>query len=282
VSEPHDSEIGGNLPPLDPELAAWLAADTPGPMPEAVWSGLEVALAAEPPLVPAGVVDLARERSRRRGRKALPILVGAAGVALVGAVVLPSLQTSSPAPVADGPSSAQPIVAAAPSPESPEVDNVAVAPAPATTDSANDPSSGTGNDIAPALPRAMVSTGTDYTAATLPAQVATLLASAGMSDITAVVSAMAASPSATVMPGSGLAATPESLSDCLKRLGLAPDSVPLVLDLATVDGRDGSVIVTAGARGADGRPTTLHVVAVGQDCTDQDVATARHLEMPLR
>lgn len=277
MSEPHDSEIGGDLPPLDPELAAWLATDAPGPMPEAVWSGLEATLAAEPPLVPAGVVDLDRERGRRRGRKALPILVGAAGVALVGAVVLPSLQTSSPAPVADGPSSAQPIVAAAPAPESCEA-----APAPAASAPADGPANAPVAGSAPALPRAMVSTGTDYTAEALPAQVTTLLASAGMADMTAVASAMTASPAASVMPGVGLAASPESLSDCLKRLGLAPDAVPLVLDLATVDGRDGSVIVTAGAWGADGQPRTLHVVAVGQDCTEDDVAAARHLELPLR
>ena len=95
-----ESDIGGDLPPLDPELAAWLAADTPGPMPDEVWTRLEARIAAEPPLVPAGVIDLDSERTRRR--RVLPWLVGAAGVMVVGAVVLPSMQTSSPAPVADG------------------------------------------------------------------------------------------------------------------------------------------------------------------------------------
>jgi len=44
------TDISGELPPLDPELAAWLAADPAPTMPEDVWSRLESALAAEPPL----------------------------------------------------------------------------------------------------------------------------------------------------------------------------------------------------------------------------------------
>ena len=101
-----DSDIGGDLPPLDPELAAWLASDPPPPMPEEVWARLEARLAAEPPLVPSGVVDLGSERAKRRGGRLLPVLAGAAGLALVGAVVLPTLRSSDPTPVAEGPAGA--------------------------------------------------------------------------------------------------------------------------------------------------------------------------------
>lgn len=264
-----ESDIGGDLPPLDPELAAWLAADTPGPMPDDVWAGLQASLAAEPPLVPAGVVDLQAERSRRRSGKALPLLAGAAGLVLVGAVVLPSLQTSSPAPVADGASSAAP---AQTGPAGAEAGVVAVAPAPQN-------SSG---ESAAAMPRAIVSSGTDYSAETLPTQVTTLLASTGMADSASVASAMSAEPSVTPAPGEGLASSPDALADCLGRLGIPPESVPLLVDNAMFEGRDTSVLVNVGATDAAGAPTALHVVAVGQDCTEEDVAAARHWDLPLR
>ena len=265
-----DKDIGGDLPPVDPDLAAWLAADTPGPMPDDVWARLEARIAAEAPLVPAGVVDLDAERTRRR--RVLPWLVGAAGVALVGAVVVPSIQTSSPAPVADG-STAQPAVVAA---TSPEADGAAI---PATPDSAAPLSSA---QAAAPMPRAIISTGTDYTAEALPEQVTALLVTAGMADAAAVADMVTASPPVTDMPGVGLTASPEALADCLGRLGLPPDSLPLALDRASVDGRDASVIVTVGSWGADGRPDSLHAVAVGQDCTDEDVAGAQHWDLPLR
>lgn len=265
-----ESDIGGDLPPLDPDLAAWLAADTPGPMPDDVWAGIEARLAAEAPLVPAGVVDLHAERTRRRPARVLPVLAGAAGLVLVGAVVLPSIQTSSPAPVADGASSTAPTEAGPTGAEA----GVVAAPAPAPQTS--------GGDSAPAMPRAIVSSGTDYTADTLPTQVTTLLASTGMADRASVASAMSTAPTATPAPGVGLASSPEALADCLGRLGLPPESVPLVLDTATIDGVQGNVIVTLGAQDAAGEPTALHVVTVGQDCTQDDIAAARHWDLPLR
>lgn len=272
-------DISGDLPPIDPELAAWLASDTPPPMPPEVWADIEARLAAEPALQSGSpVVSLTGARQARRGRRVLPVLAGAAGLALVGAVVLPSLRSADPAPVADGAVPSQTVVAA------PAPDNAGSAMASASTEPlpAQTPEGAAATVPKPAVPRAMVATGTDYTADALPAQVVTLLADAGMSDGIGVASAMTASPSPTVMPGVGLAASPESLADCMLRLGLPAGSVPLVLDTATIEGREGSVIVTAGQLDTAGTPVTLHVVAVGQECSDDDVLTARHWDLPLR
>ncbi len=298
-------DFTGDLPPLDPDLAAWLASDQPTAMPADVWANLEARLAAEPAFAPSVArepgesaerslsdpIDLAAARARRRGGRVLPILAGAAGLALVGAVVLPSLRSADPAPVADGAPASQPLVAAstepgvesgadAPTVTSPQPPDASAAPQPAAT--AGNPEGAAAVVAEPVMPRAMVSTGTDYTMDALPAQVITLLTDAGMSDGSAVATAMTASPSPTAMPGVGLASSPEALADCMKRLGLAAGSVPLVLDTATIDGREGSVIVTASQLDPAGRPASLHVVAVGQECTDDDVVAARHWDLPLR
>lgn len=279
MSDPRDvdpQEIGGDLPPLDPELAAWLATDPAPPMPTDVWARLEASLAAEPSLVPAGVVDLEAERTRRRPRRVLPLLVGAGGLVLVGAVVLPTMQTASPPPVADGAVSGQPAVAVTTPTEGGSAGSDGTgAPAPDASPPLTAP--------APGMPRAMVATGTDYTADALPAQVTTLLASTGMVDRAAIAEMMATplEDAASAMPGTGLASSPEALADCLGRLGLPAGSVPLLLDTSTVEGVQGSVIVTVGASDTSGVPTSLHVVAVGQDCGDDDVATARHWDLPL-
>jgi len=269
-----DSDIGGDLPPLDPELAAWLAADSTPAMPEEVWASLQARLAAEPPLsgpsdprgLPEGVADLSEQRRKTRVR-VLPLLAGAAGVALVGAVVIPTMRSADPVPVAEGPAGVLAVTSSAgPDPEPP----VQSPPAPALGSPA-------------AMPRTVLTSGTDYTTEALPEQVVTLLASTGMADGSAVADAMVASPAATVLPGVGLASSPEALADCLGRLGLPAESLPLVLDAATIDGRAGSVIVTVTEAAAEppGEPLTLHAVAVGQDCTDDDVAAARHWDVPL-
>lgn len=284
-----DDDIAGDLPPMDPELAAWLASDTAPPMPPEVWARIEAGLAAEPPLVvttdpqaTGAVVDLAAERRRRRGGRVLPILAGAAGVALVGAVVLPSLRSGEPAPVAEGSSTSQPALAvAAPGESEPDRTD---GPAVTTSRPAPTQSEVTASEAAatvPTMPRAIVSTGTDYTSDALPAQVVTLLAGAGMSDSAGVAKAMTASPAPETMPGTGLAESPEALADCLTRLGLPVDAVPLVLDTATIDGQAGSVIVTAGESGPDGSPASLHVVAVEQECDEADVLAAQHWDLPL-
>lgn len=283
MSEPED--FAGDLPPIDPDLAAWLSSDPAPAMPADVWDRIEESLAQEPPLGMAQVVDLDTERTRRRGRRVLPVLAGAAGLALVGAVVLPTMRSADPAPVADGAPTSQPVVAA-PAPESaaPEADTQSAPPAsePAPAVTPPSPDGAAASAPEPVVPRTMISTGTDYTLDAMPAQVVTLLADAGMSDGAAVGSVMTASPSPTDMPGVGLASSPEALADCITRLGLPAGTVPLLLDTATIDGREGSVIVTPGQIGPEGMPVTLHVVAVGQECTQDDVSAARHWDLPLR
>jgi hypothetical protein len=260
MSDPDGADLGGDLPPLEPELAAWLTAEPTPTMPPQVWAQIEARLAEEPAHVPAGVVDLAAERKARTRRRALPLLAGAAGLALVGAVVVPALRSSDPAPLADGaPASTPAEVAALPS---------------------STPLATTPEPAAPPLPRAMVATGTDYTAADFQTQATTLLASAGMQDSASIASAMNTPPMTEVISGEGLAASPQALADCLKRLGLSPESIPLVVDTATVDGRVGSLIVTWDPRSEE-TPLTVHAVAVGQECNEEDAASAMHWDVAL-
>lgn len=64
------------------------------PMPDAVWEQLSAALAAEPVLTPAGaatVVPIEAARKRRWGRPGIGVVAGAAGVALLGAIFVPSV-----------------------------------------------------------------------------------------------------------------------------------------------------------------------------------------------
>lgn len=83
------------------DLAALTAAlpDLPAePMPDAVWQQLSDAIAAEPVLTPsgsAGVVPIETAGKRRWGRPGIGIVAGAAGVALFGAIIVPSLSGSS-------------------------------------------------------------------------------------------------------------------------------------------------------------------------------------------
>lgn len=278
-----DSDLGGDLPPLDPEVAAWLAADPAPAMPAEVWARLEGALAAEPALgASPDVVDLSAERTKRRSRSALPLLAGAAGLVLVGAIVVPAMRGSDPAPVvADGAVTTTTVAEPAPDGAAPGAAAPDATPAvpgeAAPTAAATDAPMTSG---VTALPRAMLQTGTDYSADAMPSQVTTLLATAGLADSNDVSAAMTASPAATEMPGTGLAATAESLADCLGRLGLPAGATPLLIDTATFDGQRAGVIVTVGAT-ANGEPSGLHVVAVGWECAEADVAAARHWDLPL-
>ncbi|MGI9196885.1 MAG: hypothetical protein ACR2KE_05425 [Candidatus Nanopelagicales bacterium] len=262
-----------DLPPLDPDLAAWFAGGPAPAMPPEVWSRIEVALAAEPPFTPglpgdpapevavaASVSDLGAHRARRS--RVLPILAGAAGVVLVGAVVIPSMRAGdAPTPVADGGSPA------------------AVA---ATNPSVMDSTATRAQAEAVAMPRMMMSTGTQYASAQMPTQVSTLLSTAGISTADQVIDMATAEPPVDVSPvgTEGFTASEALLADCLARLGMSPDAMPtLIIDRATYDGQDAGVILAMKESGSQGEtPAVLDVVVIGAQCTDDDVARAQHFE----
>jgi hypothetical protein len=83
------SALRGDLASLSDALA-----DLPDePMPDAVWEQLAEAMAAEPVLTPAGsatVVPIEAARRRRWGRPGIGVVAGAAGVALIGAIIVSS------------------------------------------------------------------------------------------------------------------------------------------------------------------------------------------------
>jgi hypothetical protein len=71
-----------------------LLADLPvAPMPDAVWDQLADRLAAEPVETPAGAAAVVpiESRKRRWGRPGIGVVAGAAGVALLGAIIVPSV-----------------------------------------------------------------------------------------------------------------------------------------------------------------------------------------------
>jgi len=268
------SDLGGPLPPLDPELAAWFASAPAPPMPPEVWDRIEKALAAQPPFTPSGeslvaaasasapVADLTEHRERRSRSRALPILAGAAGLVLVGAVVIPAMRGGdAPAPVAEG-NGGQPAVVAEPNP-SPDM----VASAPTA-----------------AMPRMMMSTGTDYASAQMPGQVQPLLVTAGLTDAASVATMSSLMPTDMAPVGAaGFTSSTESLADCMGKLGMTPDGPPtLLVDRATYDGADVGVVVTVRSLpdGAED-PAVLDVVVVGSECNDDDVAAAQRFEVTV-
>ena len=83
------SALRGDLAALTDALS-----DLPDePMPDDVWEQLAEAIAAEPVLTPAGaatVVPIETARRRRWGRPGIGVVAGAAGVALIGAIIVSS------------------------------------------------------------------------------------------------------------------------------------------------------------------------------------------------
>ncbi|HVQ17492.1 MAG TPA: hypothetical protein VMT27_00490 [Actinomycetes bacterium] len=75
-----------------------LQAHPTEPMPDAVWRQLEESLATEPVVTPEGsatVVPLQATRKRRFGRPGIGVVAGAAGVALLGAILIPTVLNNS-------------------------------------------------------------------------------------------------------------------------------------------------------------------------------------------
>lgn len=285
------ADLGGPLPPLDSELAAWLATVPAPPMPPEVWERIEGALAAEPPFTapmapvvatadvggtPAAVggtraavgrpvADLSEHRRRRS--RVLPVLAGAAGVVLVGAVVVPAMRAgNTPAPTAD--------VGGAVAEQG--------GGAPASVVAEPDPSPDmVGTPPTAAMPRMMMSSGTDYASTAMPDQVAPLLQTAGLTDAAAVATMSSTLPTELAPVGTGgFTSSPESLANCMDRLGMTASGPPtLVVDRATYDGADVGVVVTVNMLPAGAQePAVLDVIVVGSECSDADVAAAQRFE----
>lgn len=328
---PPPEDIPRDLPPLDPDLAAWLAQAPQPVMPEAVWDRLSAALAAEEfarahgASAEAGgsVATLAEARgtgSRRRGRTLWPILAGAAGVVLVGAVAVPALRGGGGAPVADAPApvasaETQGAVAGAPAspvprsaPESADTEPADSAetspttsePAPGSEAPVPDPTAsgvvdapadpapevpGSQQAEVPAVPVPMVlATGSEYTAASMADQVTALLADAGMTEPTALAAAMespADVDAATPVGTDGFTSAPDVLRTCLDLLGATHGgAAPLIVDRALFSGQDVGVVVRLRDI-ALGQPADLDVLVVDPECTPEDVAEAQRFDVAL-
>lgn len=307
MTDEPDLDIPGDLPAPDPALAAWYAAQPAPAMPDEVWARLQQALAAEPPLAAAGAVASLSAHRERRGRRLVPILAGAAGLVLVGAVVIPVLRGGEPAPVvADAPVVTQPTGGEDAGDGQPPLAMTPSATPAAPTDPSPAPS-GTGSpaSTAPAtevLPAAMLmSTGTEYTEADLPRQLDALLANSGYDAPEAMAALRSATVTATPTPlaGGGITNDLAALAECLRALRGSPLELPaLVVDRARYQGIDSAIVIMLAAisNGSSGSPapddatpapsatpgeTMLDVYVVGHECTDDDIANAVRLQYRL-
>jgi hypothetical protein len=94
------AQLHDDLAALTHSLGSLSASGTAGevldPMPDDVWHRLESALATEPALTPEGaatVVPMAPVRKRRFGRPGIGVVAAVAGVALVGAIAVPTIRS---------------------------------------------------------------------------------------------------------------------------------------------------------------------------------------------
>jgi hypothetical protein len=242
-------------------VTATLAELPPVTMPDAVWERLSAAVAAEPVLTPEGaatVVPLGEARQRRSWRPGMGLVAGAAGVALVGAIVVPMLNSSSSSDLAGG-------------------DGSVTADGGAPAESASVP------------PVAYVAsrTGTDYQPEALERQATSLVASRSAFTATATLPPEASSkpnPEDTAPAPSGtpsatpsgtpldsatpdvvlkLTAGPAAAQACLESYLDAPGIMPLAIDIGTWDGEPAAVIVLPN----DADPTAADVWVIDPDCT---------------
>lgn len=276
------------LGPLPPDLAEWFAAQGRPSMPPDVWARIEAALGAEQPLAPAAaaalapVVPLASSAAaakRSLAARAWPILGAAAGLVLIGIVVLPVIRGGGdqPVTVADGGA----VVSTTASAVAQETPTALVG--------SGSPSKEASHQSRHAnVPMAVLSTGTDYTMDSMPQQVGVLLTTAGIKapqDIPALPATDdTAAPTPSPVGDSGFTATPQTLVDCLERLGADAQELPaLIVDRATFAGSDAAVVVMmkSSDQPVSDEPAVLDVVVVGAMCTDADVASAQHFDYQM-
>jgi len=236
------------------ELANALLHLPPEPMPDDVWRSLSATLEAEPVTAPAGsatVVPLDAGRKRRWTRPGIGLVAGAAGVALVGAIVVPSLSGSSDdaSTVADGGRSA-----------SAESEGATV----------------------PMAAYAATTSGTKYQEEALDTQVTQLVASRSTLDVDEPSGADLATGSPSSSPTSSTAPTdqqtpggktsvaamatdPAAAQACLEGYLKVPGVQPLAIDIGTWQGEPAAVIVLPAAD-----PSSAEVWVIDPDCTGPD------------
>lgn len=220
-----------------------LLAGQPRPvMPEAVWTRLSEALAAEPPFEPTAETDssggvVVPLRRRRAGRLAGG-LVAAAAVVLLGGIVVTSGSSPEPAPVAIG-----------------------------------------GDGAAQPAALSVTTSGTSYTATTLATEAKTALARAGM-DPTAPLSSASVVQTLTnsgfTASREALAGCLGAIVRAVAPDGSLNDSTALLVDRGTFEGRDAGIVVLMSNRAAT---PTLHVVAVAASCAPVDPGVLRHVTL---
>lgn len=232
------------------ELASALLHLPPEPMPDDVWHSLSTTLEAEPMATPAGsatVVSLDADRKRRWGRPGIGLVAGAAGVALVGAIVVPSLTSSSDdasTAAGDGPSAA----------------------------------AESGDATVPIAAYAATTSGTKYQEDALDTQVTQLVASRSTFDANGLTSSDQAtgspsvSPTSSTMPkddkesdpslrAAAMATDPAAAQACLEEYLEVPGIQPLAIDIGTWRGVPVAVIVLPAAD-----PSTADVFVIDPNC----------------
>lgn len=240
-------------------VTATLAELPPVTMPDAVWERLSASVGAEPVLTPEGaatVVPIGEARRRRSWRPGMGLVAGAAGVALVGAIVVPILNNSGSSDLSGG-------------------DGSVAADGGAPAETASVPpvayvASRTGTDYQPeALERqaiSLVASRSAFTAtATLPPEEST---QPSPEDTAAPSGTPSPTPSGTPVDSATpdvvlkLTAGPAAAQACLESYLDAPGIMPLAIDIGTWDGRPAAVIVLPD----EGDPTAANVYVIDPDC----------------
>ncbi len=217
-----------------PALVDALAELPSEQMPEQVWQRLSAALAAEPVVTPEGsatVVPLEAARKRRWTRPGIGLVAGAAGVALLGAIVVPSVMNSG--------------------------NDSSVGTASDTAASGRAP-----NQV-PMAAYAATQSGTKYQEAALDSQVTQLVEARprvnGDTELVTGSGTPAATPSesirATTEPTESatgqkvapMATDPAAAQACLVGYLQAPDVQPLAIDIGTWRGEPAAIIVLPNA-----------------------------------
>ncbi len=233
------SALRGDLAAISDALAG--LADVP--MPDDVWEQLTEALAAEPVRTPDGVakvVPIETARRRRWGRPGIGVVAGAAGVALIGAIVVSS-------DFGGGDTATQ------------------------LSESADSASSDRGAEL-PLTAYAATQSGTRYQEAALGSQVTELVAARATFTPTPPVASTTPDPedeeTAQPTPSDSIAAMatdPAAAQACLEGYLNVAGVQPLAIDIGVWEGEPAAVIVLP-----DTDPDLVEVWVIDPDCTGPD------------